>query len=302
MCIAGRRCPICNAVEPVAANEPVWPPGWCCPACGHVVEQGGGIPMFAPQLADTVSGMDPKNFDTLAELEAGYFWFVARSRLIVGLVDKFFPEARRCLEIGCGTGTVLRELAASRRWERLVGSELHPAGLVHARRRLPSEAEFVQMDARDIPAAGVFDLTGAFDVIEHIAEDEKVLRGLRAATRTGGGTIIAVPQHPWLWSHADDSAHHQRRYRRGELEAKLRRNGFELLFSSSFTALLLPLMVASRLTSAGVEQDEDVFHEFRLNRHVNNLFTAILRAEVRMTLAGMKWPAGGSRIVVGRAV
>jgi SAM-dependent methyltransferase len=267
-----------------------------------VVEQREGISMFAPQLADTVSGIDPKVFDELSELEAGHFWFVARNELIVGLANKYFPQARRLLEIGCGTGAVLRELAASRSWERLVGSELHPAGLAHARQRLASEAEFVQMDARNIPAVGVFDLTGAFDVIEHIADDEGVLRGLRAATQTGGGTIVAVPQHPWLWSRADDIAYHQRRYRRGELEAKLRRNGFEVLFSSSFTALLLPLMAASRLRRAGNAQDEDGFHEFKLNRHVNSLFTTVLRAEVRMTLAGMNWPAGGSRVVVGRAV
>jgi SAM-dependent methyltransferase len=289
-------------VQPIAADEAVWPPGWRCPACAHVVAQNDGIPMFAPDLADTVSGMDPANFDELSRLEAGYFWFVTRSELIIGLANKYFPEARRCLEIGCGTGAVLRELAASRPWERLVGSELHPAGLAHARQRLPSGVEFVQMDARDIPAAGLFDLTGAFDVIEHIADDEKVLRGLRAATRTGGGTIIAVPQHPWLWSRADDLAHHERRYRRGELEEKLRRNGFEILFSSSFTALLLPLMAASRLKGEGKQQDQDPFREFKINRRLNDLFTAILRAEVRMTLAGWRWPAGGSRIAVARAV
>jgi SAM-dependent methyltransferase len=298
----GRRCLICGAIEPMAANEPVWPLGWQCPACAHVVAQADGIPMFAPELADTVSGYDPGIFAELSDLEAGYFWFVVRNELIVGLVNKFFPEARRFLEIGCGTGAVLRDLFASRRWERLVGSELHPAGLAHARQRLPAEAEFVQMDARDIPAAGVFDITGAFDVIEHIADDDAVLRGLRAATQAGGGTIIAVPQHPWLWSRADDVAHHERRYRRGELEAKLLRNGFEVLFSSSFTALLLPLMVASRLKGGRKRQNEDIFHEFRLNRYVNRLFTSILRAEIRMTLAGMSWPAGGSRIVVGRAV
>jgi SAM-dependent methyltransferase len=300
--IPGRRCLSCNAVEPVVANEPVWPLGWRCSACGHVVEQCEGISMFAPELADTISGMDPKNFDELAELEAGYFWFVTRNELIVGLANKYFPDARRFLEVGCGTGAVLRGLAASRRWQRLVGSELHPAGLAHARRRLPSDVEFVQMDARQIPAAGVFDLTGAFDVIEHIADDEGVLRGMRAATQPGGGIIVAVPQHPWLWSRADDIAHHERRYRRGELEAKLLRNGFEVLFSSSFTALLLPLMAASRLMEGGNEQEGDGFREFRLNRHVNDAFTAILRAEVRMTLAGWKWPAGGSRIVVGRAI
>jgi SAM-dependent methyltransferase len=258
--------------------------------------------MFAPDLADTVSGMDPNNFDELARLEAGYFWFVTRNELIVGLANKFFPEARKFLEIGCGTGAVLRELATSRRWERLVGSELHPSGLTHARNRLPSEVEFVQMDARHIPGVGIFDLTGAFDVIEHIADDEGVLKGMRAATQTGGGTVIAVPQHPWLWSQADDLAHHQRRYRRGELESKLIRNGFEIVFSSSFTALLLPLMAVSRLMSRGSEQNGDGFREFRLNRYVNQAFKAILRSEVRLTLAGWEWPAGGSRIVVARAV
>jgi SAM-dependent methyltransferase len=258
--------------------------------------------MFAPDLANTVSGIDPIVFDELSELEAGYFWFVARSELIVGLANKYFPDARRCLEIGCGTGTVLRELAASRAWEKLIGSELHPAGLAHARRRLPSGTEFVQMDARDIPAVGLFDLTGAFDVIEHIADDEKVLRELRAATRIGGGTIIAVPQHPWLWSRADDLAYHERRYRRGELEAKLRRSGFQILFSSSYTAVLLPLMAASRLRNSGKDLEQDPFREFRIHPSVNATLIAILRAEVRMTLAGVRWPAGGSRIVVARAV
>ena len=258
--------------------------------------------MFAPELADTVSGFDPDFFDELAELESGYFWFVARSELITGLAARFFPTARCFLEVGCGTGTVLQAVAASRRWDLLVGSELHPSGLAHARRRLPIEVEFIQMDARNIPASGVFDLTGAFDVIEHIAEDEAVLRGLRSATQTGGGTIIAVPQHPWLWGHSDEIAHHQRRYRRGELEEKLTRNGFEVLFSSSFTALLLPLMVASRLGEIGKKRNDDIFHEFRISPFVNRLFTAISRAEIRMTLAGLNWPLGGSRIVVGRAV
>jgi len=258
--------------------------------------------MFAPDLADTVSGVDPRNFEALSKVEAVHFWFVVRNELIVGLVNKYFPDAHRFLEVGCGNGAVLAAIARSRPWGQLVGSELHPSGLAYARRRLPPEVEFVQMDARHIPCVGVFDLTGAFDVIEHIADDEGVLRGMRAATRNGGGTIIAVPQHPWLWSHADDIAHHQRRYRRGELEAKLRRNGFEVLFSSSFTALLLPLMAASRLIGRDSKTDDDVLGEFTLNRRVNAMFIAVLRAEIRLTLAGWRWPAGGSRIVVGRAV
>lgn len=117
--------------------------------------------MFAPDLANTISGMDLRSFDALSKVEAEHFWFVVRNELIVGLADKFFPSARRFLEIGCGSGAVLRVIAEARPWERLVGSELHPSGLAYARKRLPSGVEFVQMDARHIPAVGVFDLVGA---------------------------------------------------------------------------------------------------------------------------------------------
>ena len=258
--------------------------------------------MFAPELADTVSGFDPVSFAALAEIEAAHFWFVARNELIVGLADRFFSGARSYLEIGCGNGAVLRALAQSRRWDRLVGSDLHPNGLSHARARLPHGVEFVQMDARAIPAVNAFDLTGAYDVVEHVADDESVLRGLRRATKAGGGTIIAVPQHPWLWSRADEIGHHQRRYGLGELEAKLRRNGFDILFSSSFTALLLPLMAASRLKTRVTSHDADVERETALGPKANSMLKAILRAEVRLTLAGMRWPIGGSRVVVAHAV
>ena len=48
--------------------------------------------MFAPALADTISGFDPRAFDELAELEAGHFWFVARNELIVGLAKGSFQR------------------------------------------------------------------------------------------------------------------------------------------------------------------------------------------------------------------
>lgn len=254
--------------------------------------------MFAAELADTASGFDPTVFDKLASIEAEHFWFVARNRLIIGLINKYFPEAKRFMEVGCGTGFVLRAILQSRGWERVVGSELHPTGLRYARKRLPSAVELVQMDARHIPAAGFFDLAGAFDVIEHIQEDEAVLRGIHASLRPGAGIVVAVPQHPSLWSKADEIAHHVRRYRRGELEAKFRRNGFEVLFSSSYTALLLPLFAASRLKKA---RDDDPY-EFIVNPLVNRILVQTLLTEVRLTIAGMRWPLGGSRIVVGRAL
>ena len=54
-----------------------------------------------------------------------------------------------------------------------------------------------------------WDVVGAFDVLEHVEDDEARSRGMfRLATRPGGGIIVTVPQHPSLWSAADDYAHH----------------------------------------------------------------------------------------------
>jgi SAM-dependent methyltransferase len=297
-----RLCPACGASDPIGSGEPIWPTGWFCRVCGHAVPERDRIPLLAPEIADTISGFDPAWFAKIVDTETAHFWFVARNELIVGLLNRFFPGARRYLEVGCGNGAVLKSIAGSRQWERVVGTDLHPTGLAYARARLPHNVEFAQIDARAIPAVGAFDLTGAFDIVEHVADDEGVLCGLRRATSTGGGTIISVPQHPFLWSCADEIGLHQRRYRRGELETKLCRNGFKILFSSSFVTLLLPLLAASRIKARLKPCDECIQHEITLNPIINVVLTAILRSEVRLTLAGVRWPAGGSRVVVAQAV
>jgi SAM-dependent methyltransferase len=261
--------------------------------------------MFAPALADTVSGMDPANFAFLSRVELEHFWFVPRGRLITRLINRHFPQGQALLEIGCGTGTVLSTLAKKRSWTRVVGSELHPAGLRIARNRLGELAELVQMDARAIPAAGVFDVIGAFDVIEHIDDDEAVLSAMYRALRPGGGIAITVPQHPWLWSAVDEMACHVRRYRCGELEAKAKTAGFRILYSASYTSLLLPLMLISRISarcsgsSKGAAR-ATVESEFVVPPIVNRLLRAMLEIEVSLTLSGLRFPFGGSRIVVAK--
>ena len=49
-------------------------------------------------------------------------------------------------------------------------------------------------------------------------------------------------------------------------------------------------------------RDADVYRELKVEPGANRVLTALLRYEVRLTLAGMRWPFGGSRIVAARAV
>ena len=299
-----RLCLSCGARDLLVQGERIWPLNWRCAVCGTTVPVQHGRPSYAPELADTISGFDPADFGKLASFEERHFWFGARNRLICDLVGRWLPQARSLLEIGCGTGHVLRALARCRSWERVAGSELHPSGLAFAADRLP-DAELVQMDARFIPADKVFDIIGAFDVLEHIDEDELVLSAMRRALTPQGGIVVAVPQHPFLWSKVDEAAHHVRRYGRGELERKVERAGFRVVFSGSYNALLMPLLVASRVLGPmrATRKEDASASDSKAEVHVapamNGVLSKMLGAEVALTRMGVRWPVGGSRLVVG---
>jgi hypothetical protein len=74
------------------------------------------------------------------------------------------------------------------------------------------------------------------------------------------------------------------------------------LFSSSYTATLMPVMALNRLLVRHKGDNSAVDREFEVSPFVNRLFLAVLRAEVRLTLRRLRWPFGGSRVVVARAV
>ena len=284
-------CLHCQATREAASTA--------CPVCGAGDVMVNGFPAFAPDMAEQGGGFRPESFDLLAGLEAGNFWFEVRNDIVEWAVRRYAPNTRRMLEIGCGTGFVLSRLARVLPDASLLGTEIFAAGLPHAARRVP-EVAFAQMDARRMPFVDEFDAIGAFDVIEHIAEDESVLAQAHRALRPGGALILTVPQHRWLWSAADDFAVHHRRYTAAELHQKLKSAGFELVRSSSFVSLLLPLMALSRWRQRRGAADYDPAAEMRLPAWLNASMAACLRMELAAMKLGLNWPAGGSRLVVAR--
>jgi SAM-dependent methyltransferase len=302
--IPSRICPKCLIREPLELRAKIWPKDWACASCGNRLDVDDDIVLAAPELANSISGFDPSDFDYLSVAELNHFWFVVRRNLIVSLVDKYSPASQSYLELGCGTGNVISAISESRQWDRVVGTEIHPRGLKLARPRLPMNVELMQLDARHLPFSEIFEVVGAFDVLEHIAEDEDVLAQVQGAMVSGGIFVMTVPQHPWLWSVSDEIAHHERRYSCGELEEKLRRAGFIVEFSTSYTTFLLPLMAASRILSRFVGGKRDVREvarqEFEISTLTNGVLTKLLEAEVALTKRGMRWPAGGSRVIVAR--
>ena len=216
---------------------------------------------------------------------------------------------QRYLEIGCGTGYVLAGVAQAYPAATLVGSEIFSVGLPYAALRV-GMAELVQMDARHIPYVDEFDVIGAFDVLEHIEEDEQVLAAMfgagdtmdafymLGALRPGGGIALSVPQHPWLWSAADTYACHVRRYKEAELCEKVQRAGFKLEFETSFVSLLLPAMMVSRLRKQDPQRANDELAELRLPKWLNSTFEAVMAVELKLIQRFVRFRLGGSRLLI----
>lgn len=290
-----RLCPRCGKLWDAE------PPPPSCQSCGYVPAKIEGHLAFAPELADQSEGFEASYFDKLSRLESGSFWFNSRNQLLIWALQRYFPEASSFLEIGCGTGFVLAGIAKALPHLALSGSEVFAAGLSIAARRTP-QADLFQMDARHIPFGDHFDVIGAFDVLEHIREDEQVLSQMHQAVRkNGGGIMITVPQHLFLWSKSDEYAHHVRRYRAGELKAKLERAGFKIVRVTSFVSLLLPLMLAARLKQRfGGRFDASA--EFEIPALANRLLSSVMSLERTIIKAGLSFPAGGSLLLLGKPV
>ncbi len=271
--------------------------GWKCPACAYQPVLKNTWPIFAPELSNQNEGFDIQLFSQLAAIESENFWYCARNELLVWAFGKYFPQAENFFEIGCGTGFALGGFHRSFPGLALYGSDLYDRALEYSAERAPS-ARLFQMDARKIPFQDEFDAIGAFDVLEHIEEDEVVLSQIFQALKPGGGLLVTVPQHPFLWSDYDVLDHHVRRYRADELTAKVRRAGFEIIRTTSFVSLLLPAMMASRLTYRKADSKKNVIAAFHKKGAVNAVLKKIMAFERGLIRLGCPLPLGGSLLLI----
>ncbi|MBT2989878.1 MAG: class I SAM-dependent methyltransferase [Candidatus Thiodiazotropha sp. (ex Ctena orbiculata)] len=270
--------------------------GWQCPECQASPANIEGFPVLAEALAQANSGYNIEHFAKLAPLEASNFWFRSRNRLLIWALQKHFPEMGNLFEIGCGTGYVLSGIERAFPKVKLSASDIYTAGLKFTKGRV-DRADLFQMDARNIPFDSEFDVIGAFDVLEHIVEDHQVLSEMYRAVKPGGGIVLTVPQHQFLWSQTDVRACHVRRYSAVELKDKVEEAGFSIKMSTSFVSLLLPLMMISRSRIRKIDNCDQTA-ELMVGCVTNWILEKILDLERILIRGGLYFSAGGSLLLI----
>jgi 2-polyprenyl-3-methyl-5-hydroxy-6-metoxy-1,4-benzoquinol methylase len=102
-------------------------------------------------------------------------------------------EGRDVLDAGCGVGFGAHVLHAAGA-RRVAGVDAFAGAVVEAREQAQPGLEFIVGDVRELPfGEHEFDLVTCFEVIEHVAEQERLLDELARVLRPGGLLAISTP-------------------------------------------------------------------------------------------------------------
>ncbi len=253
---------------------------------------------------------DPSHFSRLFAIEDRHFWFRTRKDIITTLASQItsgLPPGYRVLEVGCGTGNILRALEETCPCGFVVGMDLFAQGLRYARQR--TSCPLVQGDMRMSPFGKQFDLIGLFDVLEHQADDQQMLRDVYTLLTLGGRLLLTVPAHPFLWSYFDKASKHCRRYKLSELERKLLGTGFQVEYLTQYMAVIFPLVWLWRWLAAVIDRrpagDEARSHglagrELQIIPVINKMVGLLLAQEARLVARRFALPFGTSLLAIAR--
>lgn len=220
------------------------------------------------------------------DVEQTHFWFKARRNYIINLL-KDYPKEINILDIGCSSGILLRELAASGfDQNNLYGIDISEKAISNCKRN-GLQNTFV-MDAQKITLEKQFDVIIASDCLEHLQDDLKALENWHSLLKEDGVLFVFVPAFMALWSAHDEANMHFRRYVKSELINKLIASGFNienagywnffLFFPAALMRYLEKLKRSSAESNTGNLEKPSAFNnvlytilgfENKLLRHIN---------------------------------
>jgi SAM-dependent methyltransferase len=238
--------------------------------------------------------MERAVFDRMAELDSRHWWFLARRRILSGLIAREvpLPADARILEIGCGTGHNFEMLG---RFGRIDALEIDEGARALATSRLGREVGTAPLPELTGVPDGHYHLIALLDVLEHIEEDRASLASIKRKLTPGGRILLTVPANQWMWSAHDTAHHHHRRYSKSGLRKVIEGAGLEIHTLTYFNTLLFPLAAAARIAGklTGKKESDDNLPP----APVNSLLGTIFGLE-RHLVGRLPLPAGVSLVAL----
>jgi len=152
------------------------------------------------------------------------------SALLVELILRSAGGRQPMLDFGAGVGTFAKLLR--KEGIEVVCVESDP----YLSDALDRQGFSTFKDLNDLPDSS-FEFIFVLNVLEHIEDDQFVLRQLCAKLKDGGRLLVYVPAFKLLWTSLDERIKHHRRYRRAGLEQLVRSVGLSVEESSYVDSL-----------------------------------------------------------------
>jgi 2-polyprenyl-3-methyl-5-hydroxy-6-metoxy-1,4-benzoquinol methylase len=243
--------------------------------------------------------MDESLYHLHYRQEESHWWFAARSEIVRQVIERYgnLKPGDTILDIGCGTGAILKELSKK---YNVVGIDMSPLAIEYSKKR--GLENVFQMTVQEFPR-DKFNVKAVLllDVIEHIDDDVDVLKNAREIVGPDGRIIITVPAYMWLWSSHDLVNHHKRRYSEKTLRATLAKAGLEPVKLTYYNTLLFPLAALRKLFAKSTTVNEASDAVDQPGEFINGLFRSIFAAE-RNLVTTMNLPYGVSLLAVVKPV
>lgn len=242
--------------------------------------------------------MDKNYYPEYYELERTNWWFLARMEIIRTQVQKIAKNAKnlKILNIGVSTGASSQML---REFGEVVSIEYDQfcVDFINAKTDLNvQQGSILELQYSN----NQFDLVCAFDVIEHVEDDQKAVDEMYRVCKHKGYVLITVPAFMFLWSKHDEVNHHFRRYTHSQLVAL--NTSQKTVFSTYFNSILFIPIAAVRLLGKIIpfkrEGSGSDFGLIKMN-WLNKLFYHIFLSENTMLRNRVKIPFGVSVFLIG---
>jgi SAM-dependent methyltransferase len=232
-------------------------------------------------------------------IEREHWWFIVRAEILMQKAEMLLRNVAspKILNIGAATGRSSQLLNAY----GMVKSVEYDQDCYEFTKTL-DDIDIIQASITELPFDDAsFDLVCAFDVIEHVEDDEKAWQEMRRVCKPGGKIMVSVPAFLFLWSEHDIINHHQRRYTKKTL-LKIAGTENNLYCSYFNTMLFFPIAIFRLLKNmiSGRPRAEHAKSDFKGSRKglLSLILQWIFRLEKPLIQFGISLPFGVSLMLI----